>query len=115
MAANEKMDSGKLEELRRFGSSKMSEKWLPQCILYMKDSCSMPCFEIRFGQKKLCINTSQYLSIHVITIHFDCLSQDIPKGSTGKPARIGLAKRMKLETLDIHKTQACDALLIEMH
>lgn len=62
----EKMDSSKLEELRRFGSSKMSEKRLPQCILYMKD---------------------------------------IPKGSTGKPARIGLAKRMKLETLDIHKTQ----------
>jgi len=62
----EKMDSSRLDELRRFGSSKMSEKWLPQCILFMKD---------------------------------------IPKGSTGKPARIGLAKRMKLETLDIHKSQ----------
>ena len=36
-------------------------------------------------------------------------SQDIPKGSTGKPARIGLAKRMKLETLDIHKSQASPA------
>lgn len=46
---------------------------------------------------------------------FTCLlvevvsSQDIPKGSTGKPARIGLAKRMKLETLDIHKSQASPA------
>lgn len=44
------MDSSNLEELRRFGSSKMSEKWLPQCILYMKDGCS-PCFDIHFGQK----------------------------------------------------------------
>ena len=37
--------------------------------------------------------------------------QDIPKGSTGKPARIGLAKRMKLETLDIQKTQAAHQTL----
>ncbi|CAK9033700.1 unnamed protein product [Durusdinium trenchii] len=62
----EKMDSKKLEELRQFSAAKMSEKWLPQCILFMKD---------------------------------------IPKGSTGKPARIGLAKRMKLEALDINKSQ----------
>ena len=32
------MDSSRLDELRRFGSSKMSEKWLPQCILFMKDN-----------------------------------------------------------------------------
>ncbi|CAK9028703.1 Oxalate--CoA ligase (Oxalyl-CoA synthetase) (Peroxisomal-coenzyme A synthetase) [Durusdinium trenchii] len=62
----EKMDSKKLEELRQFSAAKMSEKWLPQCILFMKD---------------------------------------IPKGSTGKPARIGLAKRMKLEALDVNKSQ----------
>jgi hypothetical protein len=97
------MDSSKLEELRRFGSSKMSEKRLPQCILYMKDSCS-PRFDIHFDQKS-------FASVDSCQCRFVCLSQDIPKGSTGKPARIGLAKRMKLETLDIHKTQAyaCNA------
>ena len=61
------MTSRKLGELREFGAAKMSEKWLPQCILFMKD---------------------------------------IPKGSTGKPARIGLAKRMKLEALDVEVDNA---------
>ncbi|CAJ1442054.1 unnamed protein product [Effrenium voratum] len=58
----EKITGTRLEELRSFAAEKMSEKWLPQTILFMKD---------------------------------------IPKGSTGKPARIGLAKRMNLEPLDI--------------
>ena len=45
------MDSSRLDELRRFGSSKMSEKWLPQCILFMKDN--NPKHDVFISSKKM--------------------------------------------------------------
>lgn len=130
-SAQEKMDSGKLEELRRFGSTKMSEKWLPQCILFMKDASEGFLTDADTGITFLLIHIAlhwySYLHYIVHTCILNCihytfhslffliftLRQDIPKGSTGKPARIGLAKRMKLETLDIHDTsQAWETLSI---
>ena len=95
LVTEEEVDSKKLEELRRFCASMMSEKWLPQIILFMKDGV-LP-------------ETGEVIGPFDMQRPLDC-AQDIPKGSTGKPARIGLAKRMQLEALDINKTQAVRAL-----
>ena len=105
--AKEKMDSKKLEELRQFSAAKMSEKWLPQCILFMKDLI-WSSGKVNWAPRRCDVLKSMRVAACVmLPCHAPCpCGQDIPKGSTGKPARIGLAKRMKLEALDVNKSQA---------
>ena len=103
------MDSKKLEELRQFSAAKMSEKWLPQCILFMKDLI-WSSGKVNWAQRRCDVLKSMQRCMSLRDADVSCAAslcgQDIPKGSTGKPARIGLAKRMKLEALDVNKSQA---------